>query len=396
MIGYERRGRLPAKPHTAFRDEQGALFHEQCFTLEGFDGPFSILYHRHPPQNHGGGQVVERLWADRVEAIEAPNAGTPGDTVGPLRRRHFATFTQAPGGTPTTGRIPLMFNGDLTVGSVRPTQADAFCFANADGDDLIYCHAGGGVVRSWFGTLAFGPGDYVIIPRSVVHHIELNGAEQHWFWMECRTPARLPKQYRNGIGQLRMDAPYTARDFRTPEGPIEGPDFTRTVLTKRRDRFTQHTWGGPIFDVVGWDGTVYPVAFPIKRFSPKTGQVHLPPTVHGTFATGGSLVCSFVPRLVDYGEGAIPCPYPHSNVDVDEVIFYCDGDFTSRRGLQAGSVSFHPAGVPHGPHPGAYERSIGSTKATELAVMIDTYEPLRITPQGRGLEGADYDESWQR
>jgi len=391
MIGYERRGLLPLKPHTAFRDAEGRLYHEHCFTLEGFDGPFSILYHRRPPQNHSGGEAVARLWGERTEAGSV-------DTLA-LRRRHFATFNQLDGGTPTTGRIPLMFNGDLTVGSVRPTASDPFCFANGDGDEVLYCQAGGGEVRSWFGVLRFGPGDYVVIPRSVVHRIELAPGPQHWFWMECRSPVRIPKQYRNGIGQLRMDAPYTARDFQAPEwtGGVIDPvsDAHPTVISKRRDRFTRHQWAGPVFDAVGWDGTVYPFVFPIRQFSPKAGQVHLPPTVHGTFATGGSLICSFVPRMVDFGEGAIPCPYPHSNTDVDEVIFYCDGDFTSRRGLSAGSISFHPAGVPHGPHPGAYERSIGVRSVGELAVMIDTFEPLRITPQGQALEAPDYDESWK-
>ncbi|MEZ4464902.1 MAG: homogentisate 1,2-dioxygenase [bacterium] len=385
MIGYAARGRLPAKPHTVFRDGDGRLLHEQCFTQGGFDGPFSILYHRAPPQNHGGGEAVEALWPGRAEVDDVATL--------PLRRQHFATFRAGGEGTPTTGRKPLMFNGDLTVGVVRPVAADAFCFANADGDEVLYCHAGGGRLWTWFGVLDFGPGDYVIIPRSVPYRFELDGRVQSWLWIECRTPVRVPRQYRNPIGQLRMDAPYTARDFQVPawEDPPEAP---REVITKRRDRFTRHTWGGPVFDVEGWDGTVYPVVFPISRFSPKAGQVHLPPTVHGTFATEGSLICSFVPRAVDFGEGAIPCPYPHSNVDVDEVIFYCDGDFTSRRGLQAGSVSFHPAGVPHGPHPGAYEASIGVRQTSETAVMIDTFEPLRITAAGRALEAPDYDDSW--
>lgn len=385
MIGYQRRGVLPKKPHTAFHVD-GALTHEQCFTYEGFDGPFSIIHHRNPPQNHALGEAIPALWPGRIEA------GSLADL--PLRRRHFKSQSQAPHGSPTTGRVPLMFNADLTIGVVRPTRSDTTYFANGDGDDVIYCHRGGGSVFTWFGRLDFGPGDYVLLPRAVPYRIAISDAEQHWLWTECRTPLRAPKQYRNAIGQLRMDAPYTHRDFRTPEW-IEGdPAGERVVITKRRDRFTRHQWGGPVLDVVGWDGTIYPVVFPILNFSPKAGQVHLPPTVHGTFATNGSLICSFVPRTVDFGEGAIPCPYPHSNVDVDEVIFYCDGDFTSRRGIDAGSISFHPAGVPHGPHPGAYEASIGVPETHETAVMIDTFDPLCITPQGFGLEAPEYDESW--
>lgn len=391
MIGYQRRGQLPPKPHTAFYVD-GALVHEQCFTYEGFDGPFSVLYHRNPPQNHSQGESVKRLWPARVEAGEIDDL--------PLRRRHLQSQSQAPFGTPTTGRVPLMFNADLTIGVVRPTQSDTGYFANGDGDDVIYCHRGGGSVFTWFGRLDFGPGDYVLLPRAVPYRIAITDADQHWFWTECRTPLKAPTQYRNAIGQLRMDAPYTHRDFRLPEwdasgaGEFSDPDGEKVVITKRRDRFTQHVWENPVLDVLGWDGTIYPAVFPILNFSAKAGAVHLPPTVHGTFATKGSLICSFVPRTVDFGEGAIPCPYPHSNVDVDEVIFYCDGDFTSRRGIDAGSISFHPAGVPHGPHPGAYEGSIGVREVHETAVMIDTFDPLRITPQGMGLEAPEYDESW--
>lgn len=385
MIGYQRRGQVPRKPHTAFYVD-GALMHEQCFTYEGFDGPFSIIYHRNPPQNHALGESVAPLWPGRVEAGDLDEL--------PLRRRHFQSGSHTAKGSPTTGRVPLMFNADLTIGVVRPTQSDTVYFANGDGDDVIYCHKGGGSAFTWFGRLDFGPGDYVVLPRAIPYRITITEGEQHWFWTECRTPLRAPNQYRNPIGQFTMNAPYTHRDFTLPEWVEEDAAGEQVVITKRRDRFTRHQWGGPVLDVVGWDGTVYPFVFPILNFSPKAGQVHLPPTVHGTFATGGSLICSFVPRTVDFGEGAIPCPYPHSNVDVDEVIFYCDGDFTSRRGIDAGSISFHPAGVPHGPHPGAYEASIGVPKTHETAVMIDTFDPLRITPQGFGLEAPDYDESW--
>ena len=388
MITYRSQGRLPDKPHTVFRGDEGGLLHEQCFTRKGFDGPFSILYHRNPPQNLANGTPVGRLWPDRKE-IE-------GGSREALRRRHLPTFALESRATATTGRVPLLFNADLTIGVVRPVAEDDFFFSNGDADDVFYVHKGGGTLVSWFGRLRFGAGDYVLVPRSVLHRFELEGDEQLWAWIECRGELRVPEQYRNEVGQLRMDAPYTARDFRAPtlgESPA-GPDLRR-VITKRRDRFTRHDWGAEVLDVVGWDGLVYPAVFPISRFSPKAGAVHLPPTVEGTFATGGSLICSFVPRTVDFGEGAIPCPYPHSNVDVDEVIFYCDGDFTSRRGLSAGSVSFHPAGVPHGPHPGAYEASVGVREVSETAVMIDTFEPLRMTQQARDIEAPDYDDSWK-
>jgi homogentisate 1,2-dioxygenase len=390
MLDYRAQGALPVKPHTAFRRSSGELLHEHCFTRGGFDGPFSVLYHLHPPQDHGDGQPLARpLWPASQESANAAEGG--------LRRRHFRSQDVSAHGTPLTGRIPLTFNGDLTVGVVKPDGEDDVYFANGDGDDLFYIHRGGGELISWFGRLPFQAGDYVIVPRAVVHRFVLYPGEQHWVWMECRTGVRTPAQYRNPVGQLRMDAPYTHRDFRSPLLDTSGdtdPEGPRVVVSKRRDRFTAHAYPHPPLDVVGWDGTVYPMAFPIGRFSPKTGQVHLPPTVHGTFATQGSLICSFVPRVVDFGEGAIPCPYPHSNVDVDEVIFYCDGDFTSRRGVGEGSVSFHPAGTVHGPHPGAYEASIGVREVKELAVMIDTFEPLRVTPQARDIEAGEYDTSW--
>ncbi|MCO4763706.1 MAG: homogentisate 1,2-dioxygenase [Myxococcales bacterium] len=402
MFAYATRGQLPAKPHTVFRQPDGSLYHEHCFTQVGFDGPFSILYHRNPPQDHGGAKALQPVFPGRKSADDASNAA--------LRRRHLRSGQLHHGGSALTGRVPLMFNKDLTIGFVRPTEDDARYFINADADDVFYCHMGGGEMRSWFGTLRFGPGDYIIVPRSTLHRFVLdrdsNGAAipQDWLWTACRTGLRVPSQYRNSVGQLRMDAPYTPRDLRLPTLPAgdvaidpDGPrnaDGSTTVVTKRADRFSEHAWRHSPLDTIGWDGTVYPFAFPILNFQAKAGAVHLPPTVHGTFATGGSLICSFVPRTVDFGPDAIPCPYPHSNVDVDEFIFYCDGDFTSRRGIDAGSMTYHPAGVPHGPHPGAYEGSIGVREVGELAVMIDTFDPLVFTPQGAAIEAPDYDESW--
>lgn len=404
MIGYRSEGRLPPKPHTVFRDGSGdaagpkgsaPILHEHCFTSVGFDGPFAILYHRNPPQAHGAGRLLEPLWP-----MPEPDAPLRQQA---LRRRHLRTPELPNGGTPTRSRVPLLFNADLTVGVVRPDRADDDLFANGDGDELFYIHQGGGELRSTFGRLPFRQGDYVFVPRGTLHRLLPGAGPQHWLWMELRSGMHLPKQYRNPIGQLRMDAPYTGRDFEAPRLPAEGPidpdlrpgsDGGYRAVSKRADRFTAHRYLHDPLDVVGWDGAYYPFRFPILAFQPKIGQVHLPPTVHGTFATGGSLICSFVPRRVDFHPAAIPCPYPHSNLEVDEVLFYCDGDFTSRRGIDAGSVSLHPAGVPHGPHPGAYEASIGTDWAGELAVMIDTFEPLQVTPQGAGVEQTGYDESW--
>lgn len=389
MIHYRSAGRLPQKPHSVFRDDEGKLLFEHCFTRDGFDGPFSILYHQNPPQNHGEGTPVEAPFPIATEV--------EGGSDEALRRRHIRSQHLKPAGSPLTGRIPLLFNADVVISVMRPERADDIYFANGDGDEVYYVHAGRGTLISQFGRLSYGPGDYVVVPSGIPHRLTLDGEGHHFLHFECKTGLHLPKQYRNPVGQLRMDAPYTHRDFRSPmlDGAIDDQDI-RQVITKRRDRFTRHTYPQSPLDVVGWDGTVYPFVFPIRAFSPKIGQYHLPPTVHGTFATKGSLFCSFVPRMVDFGEGAIPCPYPHSNLQVDEILFYCDGDFTSRRGVGAGSLSLHPAGVPHGPHPGAYEASVGTTKTEELAVMLDTFEPLRVTPQARAIEDIGYDESWAR
>ncbi|NUN15411.1 MAG: homogentisate 1,2-dioxygenase [Myxococcales bacterium] len=388
MIDYRRQGQLPPKPHTVFRNDEGGLYYEHCFTTVGFDGPFSVLYHKSPPQSLRFGTGCEPCW-------DTAAAGGGNES---LRRRHYKTAQAGTGLSPMTARVPLLVNSDMTMGIVHPAASDTDYFANGDGDDVFFIHRGGGELRSWFGRLRFESGDYVVIPKAVAHRFILDLTEQVWFWMECRSTIRIPSQYRNHVGQLRMDAPYSHRDFRSPELPPNEAidlDFSDRLYTKRGDRFTVHQTSDVFLDTIGWDGTVYPFAFSIHRFSPKTGQVHLPPTVHGTFATSKSLICSFVPRMVDFGDGAIPCPYPHSNVDVDEVIFYSAGDFTSRRGIEAGSVSFHPAGVPHGPQPGAYEASIGVLRVHELAVMVDTFEPLRPTRAALPMEVADYDDSWQ-
>ena len=388
MIGYRRQGRLPEKPHTVFRKRDGSLYVEHCFTRDGFDGPFSILYHEHPPQAHGGAIGREPLWPGRIELH--------GLAREPLRRRHLRTQDLAARGTPTTGRDPLLFNDDVTVGVLRPTGDDDFYFANGDGDELLYIHEGGGELLSWFGRLRFGPGDYVVIPRAVVHRVVLERRPQHWLWVECRSGVGIPAGYRNCVGQLRMDAPYTHRDFRTPtlEGGLIDPDRGRMVVSKRADRFSEHTWPSDVLDTVGWDGAVYPFVLPIGRFSPKVGQVHLPATVHGTFATARSLICSYVPRAADFGEGAIPSAYPHTNVGVDEVVLYGAGDLPARGGVTPGSMTHHPAGVPHGPQPGAYAGSVGARVVRELSVMLHTTEPLLMTARGRALEVPHYDESF--
>jgi homogentisate 1,2-dioxygenase len=255
---------------------------------------------------------------------------------------------------------------------------------------------GGGVLRSPLGDLRFEKDDYVYVPRGLLHRFLPDPGRQRWLSIECLGGLSLPRQWRNETGQLRMDAPYCERDFRLPEfqGPME--EGVREQVVKRNGAFHGFRYDASPLDVVGWDGAVYPFAFPILNFQPRAGLVHLPPTWHGTFAARGALVCSFVPRMVDFHPEAIPCPYPHASVDVDEILFYVRGEFTSRRGVGPGSISHHPAGVMHGPHPGAYEGSIGARSTNELAVMLDCYQPLSAAPAALALEDPQYQESFVR
>jgi homogentisate 1,2-dioxygenase len=381
-------GRVPPKHHTALRDGAGKLYYEECFTRDGFDGPYTILYREGRPQ------AQEGLDGPAPHGWAAP---TPGTTdARPLRKRLY----QAPrlprrGGPPVDARVPLLYNADVVVGVVHPDAPDPVYVVNADGDDLVYVFEGGGTLRSPMGDLRFEAGDYVAVPRALPHRfVPDEGVRQTWLAVECLGALHLPRQWRNEVGQLRMDAPYSHRDFRRPtfRGPVD--EGLRTIVVKRNFAWSAFRAASSPLDVVGWDGTVYPFAFPIRNFQPRVGLVHLPPTWHGTFATRGALVCSFVPRPVDFHPQAIPCPYPHSSPSCDEIIFYCDGNFTSRRGVGPGAISHHPAGIPHGPHPGAYEASIGSKETSELAVMLDTYLPLTPTAAALSVEEPGYHQSF--
>jgi homogentisate 1,2-dioxygenase len=377
------RGEVPRKHHIALRDAEGRLRHEECLTRAGFEGPYTIAYHLHRPHALHGGEA-RHGWP-------VPAAAPPR----PIAKRHYRTQgLAAPGGAPIDVRVPLLFNGDVVVGVLAPTEPDPVYVSNGDGDDLYFVLEGGGVLRSALGDLPFQQGDYVIVPRGVLHRLLPAAGRQRWLSVECLGGIAIPRQWRNELGQLRMDAPYSHRDFRLPEfrGPLD--EGLRDLVVKRNGSFHGFRHERSPLDVVGWDGAVYPFAFPILNFQPRAGLVHLPPTWHGTFATRGALVCSFVPRPVDFHPEAIPCPYPHANVEVDEIIFYVSGQFTSRRGVGPGSISHHPAGVLHGPHPGAYEGSIGVRSTEEVAVMLDCYEPLSATAAALGVEDPSYQESF--
>lgn len=395
MIDRMSCGLMPAKPHTVLRDAEGNLLYEEMLTRGGFGGAFTYLYHRYPTT-----AAVEVTESKRGHAIAI--ADEAGRT--PLKRRLYDTRKVAPGGTAFECRVPLLFNGDLTVYFACPTKTDDVYFANGDGDELWFVQEGSARLETQCGWLPVTSGDYVWIPRSMIHRWHLapvptGSAPLRMMCFEGHGGVMVPADFRNPVGQLKMDAPYTHRDFVRPEGPIATPsavpDGPRELVVRKGNRFTRLLLERAPMDVVGWDGFVYPWAFAIEKYQPKTGQVHLPPTVHSTFAGPGFLVCSFVPRMTDTHPQAIPCPYPHSSVDCDEVILYLRGNFTSRRGVGPGAISLHPAGVAHGPHPGAYEASIGSTRTDEMAVMVDTYLPLAPTAQARQLEDAGYHDSWR-
>jgi homogentisate 1,2-dioxygenase len=390
MIDRQAMGLVPDKPHTVLRDRDGKLFYEEMHTRGGFGGPFTSFYHRHPVTPH-----TEVGPSDR--GYRPPTA--PPGPVSPLRRRLYLSTRLAKGGAVLDARVPIFFNADVTVLLARATAGDDVYFANGDGDELWFVQEGSARLESVCGWLDVRPRDYVWIPRSLVHRWHLESAELRLLCFEAHTGIVIPDEFRNPVGQLRMDAPYSHRDFVHPRGPIATPDAIqdgpRELIVKKSGVYTRYKLETPPMDVVGWDGFVYPWAFNIEKYQPKTGLVHLPPTIHTTFASAGFLVCSFVPRVTDTHPLAIPCPYPHSSVDCDEVILYLSGNFTSRRGVGPGALSLHPAGIAHGPHPGAYEASIGSKRTEELAVMIDSYRPLQPTAQATALEDPGYHDSWR-
>ncbi|MEJ2368295.1 MAG: homogentisate 1,2-dioxygenase [Acidobacteriota bacterium] len=384
MIHRLQRGVVPEKPHTAL-EEQGGLAFEHCFTRQGFDGAYTIMYQKRPPH-----------WITREEDLGPHPGFAEPSWDGALRRRHFLTGDMEEGGTPFLSRRLILANEELGVWIARPDTEEPTLVANGDADELTYVHEGRGRVDSPLGTVWFEAGDYVYMPRALPHRWRPDG-KAYLMVLEGKSFIDIPKQFRNPSGQLRMDAPYSHRDFKEPDWPEEGPGSLsppRRLLTLRRGRVTAFEMAHNPFDILGWDGEVWPFAFPIRKFQPKTSIVHLPPTIHTTFAGGGFVVCSFVPRKVDYHEKAIPCPYPHSSVDCDEILFYVEGNFTSRKGIGPGSVSLHPAGLPHGPHPGTYEASIGTERTDEMAVMVDTFRPLAPTEHARKDEDPGYNRSW--
>ncbi|SHE58298.1 homogentisate 1,2-dioxygenase [Flavisolibacter ginsengisoli] len=383
MPYYHKLGEIPHKRHTQFRKPDGSLYAEQLFSTEGFSNDYSLLYHVYPPT-----QIIK---------TEKPiNVAPKIAEEKMLSHRSFEGFKIKPENDFLDSRIPVLVNNDVHIVLAAPRQGmEDYFFKNADADEMIFVHEGSGILRTMYGELSFGYGDYLVIPRGTIYQISFNGEDNRLFIVESFSPIRFPKKYLSKNGQLLEHSPFCERDIRAPQNLFthdERGDFL--VRTRKRGiQYNIHYSAHP-FDVIGWDGCCYPFAFSIHDFEPITGRVHQPPPVHQTFEANNFVVCSFCPRLFDYHPEAIPAPYNHSNIDSDEVLYYVDGDFMSRKNVTRGMITLHPAGIPHGPHPGAVEKSIGAKETKELAVMVDTFHPLMLTKQALDIENDNYVMSW--
>ncbi|HEY8548839.1 MAG TPA: homogentisate 1,2-dioxygenase [Vicinamibacterales bacterium] len=379
---YHALGRLPAKRHIVFEKDGGGLYYEELIGNKGFVGPSSLLYHvQHPTQVRSVRRLKPVVWE--------------ADTDHAFRHRHFRTGQLKPTGSITADRIPLLFNADVALAFAQPTGEDDYFYRNAQGDEVVYVSDGGGVLETQLGDLPFRRGDYLVIPRGILHRYRFTEMPVRCLVIESRGYVRTPKRYRNEHGQLMESAPFSERDIRRPQDlrvHDEPGDFR--IVVKKDNHLTEFVLDHHPFDVVGWDGYYYPWAFNIHDFEPRVGRVHLPPPTHQTFEGDNFVICSFCPRPYDFDPRAVPVPYNHSNVMSDEVIYYASSEFMSRKGIEYGSITLHPDGVPHGPHPGRVEQSLGQKETQELAVMVDTFHPLHVSREATQIEDPTYFQSW--
>jgi homogentisate 1,2-dioxygenase len=382
MPVYHTLGAIPRKRHTAFRKPDGGLYAEQLMGNEGFTGPSSLLYHIHPPTTVLSAELLKELcWKSDPDRT--------------LRHRHFRTARMAEGGSPTLDRTPLLFNRDIGLLFARPTANDAHFYKNGQADEVVYVSQGSGVLETQFGELPYREGDYLLIHRGIIHRYAMTREPHRLLIFESRGYVRTPRRYRNEYGQIVEGAPYSERDFRRP-GELRTHDERGEfpVVIKQYNALHRYVLDHHPCDVVGWDGMFYPWAFNIHDFEPIVGKVHQPPPVHQTFQGDGFVICSFCPRPYDFGPDAVPAPYNHSNVDSDEVLYYASSEFMSRKGIEYGSITHHPDGIPHGPHPGRAEASLGAKATDELAVMMDSFQPLHVASDALGIEDPAYLRSW--
>jgi homogentisate 1,2-dioxygenase len=384
MPYYHTLGNISHKRHTQFRKPDGNLYSEQLFSTEGFSNDYSLLYHVHPPT-----QITKTEKPVNVTPIIAEKKM--------LSHRSFEGFKIKPVKDYLDSRIPVLVNNDACIVLAAPQKStEDYFYKNADADEMVFVHEGSGILKTMYGNLSFSYGDYLIVPRGTIYQLKFNDENNRLFIVESFSPIRFPKKYVSKYGQLLEHSPYCERDIRPPQSLIahdDRGDFL--VKTKKKGVLYNIHYANHPFDVVGWDGCCYPFAFSIHDFEPITGRVHQPPPVHQTFEANNFVVCSFCPRLFDYHPQSIPAPYNHSNIDSDEVIYYVDGDFMSRKRVTRGMITLHPAGIPHGPHPGTVEKSIGAKETKELAVMVDTFHPLMLTKQALEIENEGYNTSWR-
>lgn len=380
---YHKLGKIPHKRHTVFEKPDGGIYYEQLFGTIGFAGMSSLLYHVNRPT-----MVSEIKTSKDVAPQIAVEKNMKAYRLHGFKVKEADDFLES--------RTPVLVNNDCYISLGAPRHSmDGYFYKNADADEVVFIHRGSGKLRTQLGNIKFGEGDYLVIPRGMIYTMEFDSEENRHFIVESFHPVYTPKRYRNHFGQLLEHSPFCERDIRRPDELETHADAGEYLIKiKKEDVLHDYIYKGHPFDVVGWDGYNYPYAFSIHDFEPITGRVHQPPPVHQTFETDAFVICSFCPRLYDYHPKAIPAPYNHSNIDSDEVLYYVDGDFMSRNDIGPGHISLHPSGIPHGPHPGATERSIGQTETDELAVMVDTFKPLKLTKQAMELEDGKYWKSW--
>ena len=383
MPRYHKLGKIPHKRHTTFKKPTGGYHYEELFGTIGFDGMSTLLYHIHRPT-----QVMDILGSYSVEPKIAVEKNMKAYLMDAFQAPKIADLLKS--------RLSILINNDLNIMLSAPTNKEEdYFYKNTDGDEIIFIHKGSGTLRTFIGNIKFKEGDYLVIPRGMIYKMKFDTKENRQFVVESYNPIYTPKRYRNYFGQLLEHSPYCERDLRFPE-ELETHDKKGEFIMKikKEHMIYDYLYSTHPFDVVGCDGYNFPYAFSIHDFEPITGRVHQPPPVHQTFETSRFVLCSFCPRLYDYHPEAIPAPYNHSNIDSDEVLYYVDGDFMSRNHVQEGYISLHPAGIPHGPHPGAMERSIGKKRTDELAVMVDTFAPLKLTQLAVDLSDGKYHKSW--
>jgi len=383
MPFYHKLGEIPPKRHTQFRKKDGSLYYEQLFGTIGFDGMSTNSYHEYRPTMV---KKIGKQYSVKPIIAKANN----------IQSYRFRGFQVPPEDDYLESRKIVLTNSDCNIILSAPKKSTAeYFYKNTDADEVIFIHKGSGKLRTHLGNIDFKYGDYLVIPRGIIYKLDFDDENNRLFIVESYSPVYTPKRYRNYFGQLLEHSPFCERDIRRPyelETNYELGDFL--IKVKKQGEITEMTYASHPFDVVGYDGYNYPYAFSIHDFEPITGRIHQPPPVHQTFETNAFVICSFVPRMYDYHPDSIPAPYSHSNIDSDEVLYYVDGDFMSRNDIDQGHISLHPSGIPHGPHPGTAEKSIGKTKTEELAVMVDTFKPLQVTEEAMKIADEEYYKSW--